>query len=92
MRQKSAFCIELRFHGIFSKTIGLHISELMKTVGAKFQKCCWSRFLIIVHTVNMATNGETNCTLNPTVGTYRESPSQCLLICATLYLARSLAV
>ena len=42
-----------------------HVNEMMTTTGKKFQNFLWSRFLIIVQTVNMVTNGKCNCRLIP---------------------------
>ena len=40
---------------------------MMTAAGKNFSNLLWSRFLIIMQNVSMATNGKCNCMLNPTV-------------------------
>ena len=42
-----------------------HVNEMMTTTEKKFQNFLSSRFLIIVQSVNMVTNGKRNSRLNP---------------------------
>ena len=42
-----------------------HVNEMMTTAEKKFRNFLWSRFLIIVHNVNMVGNGKRNRRLNP---------------------------
>ena len=53
---------------IFTK-LDQHVNEMM-TSGKKFKNFLWSRFLIIVQNVNMATNGKRNSRLNPGISVY----------------------